>query len=357
MSDSPTSHPSDDAARLRLNPARRDEDEAERMSDEYLIRLGANVLLREGRALLDVAEDLDEDFAAAVRWMYSCAGRILVAGLGKSGIIARKIAATLTSTGTPALFVHPVEALHGDLGIATSEDLLLAISRSGENHEILALQSSMRAHGLRTIALTCEAESELARRAELVLATPIEGEACPLHLSPTTSTTAALAVGDALAMALLELRDFRREDFALFHPSGALGKGLRLTVADLMHRGDELPCVGVRADMREALVVIAEKRLGCTCVVDDEGKLVGFLTDGDLKRSLLAEDQPLDHPVTAFMSTRPVTVEADCLARDALRQMEADPRRPVTQLVILDEDRPVGVLHMHDILRQGLGRD
>lgn len=357
MSDSRIPHTAEDAARVRLNPARRDEDQAERMSDGQLIRLGANVLLREGRALLDVAEDLDADFATAVRWMYSCTGRILVAGLGKSGIIARKIAATLTSTGTPALFVHPVEALHGDLGIATSADLLLAISRSGGNNEILALQSSMRAHGLRTIALTCQAESELAHRADLVIATPIEGEACPLQLSPTTSTTAALAVGDALAMTLLELRDFRREDFALFHPSGALGKGLRLTVADLMHRGEELPRVNAGADMREALMVIAEKRLGCTCVVDDDGMLVGFLTDGDLKRSLLADDQPLDHPVTAFMSTRPVTVESDCLARDALRQMEADPQRPVTQLVILEDDRPVGLLHMHDILRQGLGRD
>lgn len=342
---------------LRLNPTRSPEDEADRVSDQRLIRMGANVLLREGRALLDVAEDLDGDFATAVRWMYGCSGRILVAGLGKSGIIARKIAATLTSTGTPALFVHPVEALHGDLGIATSADILLGISRSGENQEILSLQSSMRAHGLRTIALTCELESELARRSDLVIATPIEGEACPLQLSPTTSTTAALAVGDALAMTLLELRDFRREDFALFHPSGTLGRGLRLTVADLMHRGEELPMVGVGASLREALLEIAEKRLGCTCVVGDDQELVGFLTDGDLKRSLLAHDQPLDHPVTDFMSTEPRTVEADCLARDALREMEQDPRRPVTQLVILEGRQPVGLLHMHDILRQGLGRD
>ncbi len=340
----------------RLNPQRVEPSQADRRSDEELVRMGRSVLLREGRAVLDVADDLGSDFAQAVRWIYACQGRVLIAGLGKSGIVARKIAATMTSTGTPALFVHPVEALHGDLGIASGDDLLLAISRSGENPEILGVQASLMAHGLRSIALTCEAESELARRANLVLATPIEGEACPLHLSPTTSTTTALAVGDALAMTLLELRDFRAEDFAIFHPSGVLGRALRTTVADLMHHGEELPLVREDRSLRDALLSIAEKRLGCTCVIDSSGELVGFLTDGDLKRALLDEDRPLDLPVTSYMSSRPRCVSPDTLARDALHLMESDPSRPITQLVVVEGTRPVGLIHLHDILRQGLGQ-
>jgi arabinose-5-phosphate isomerase len=340
----------------RLNPQRTARDKAECHSDAELVRMGRSVLLREGRAVLDVAEDLGADFATAVRWIYACRGRVLIAGLGKSGIIARKIAATMTSTGTPAIFVHPVEALHGDLGIATADDLLLAISRSGDNPEILAMHRSMSAHGLRGIALTCELDSELARRADLVLATPIEGEACPLQLSPTTSTTTALAVGDALAMTLLELREFQPEDFAIFHPSGVLGRALRTKVGDLMHDGEGLPLVSVGGKLRDALMSIAEKRLGCTCVVDGGGELVGFLTDGDLKRALLDEDQPLDLAVSAYMSREPRTVTADLLARDALHLMESDPDRPITQLVVVDRGRPVGVLHLHDILREGLGQ-
>jgi arabinose-5-phosphate isomerase len=344
----------DTTARRRLNPQRTSTEEVDRRGDADLVRMGRSVLLREGRAVLDVGEDLGTEFATAVRWIYRCRGRVLIAGLGKSGLVARKIAATMTGTGTPALFVHPVEALHGDLGIATADDLLLAISRSGENSEILALQRSLAAHGLRTIALTCEADSELARRADLVLATPIEGEACPLHLSPTTSTTAALAMGDALAMTLLELREFRREDFALFHPSGALGRALRTRVEDLMHAGEELPLVPIQSSLRDALLSIAQKRLGCTCVVSEAGELVGFVTDGDLKRALLEEDQPLDRSVTEFMSDSPRTVSADVLARDALHMMESDPRRPITQLVVVEGRRPVGLLHLHDILRAGL---
>jgi len=305
-------------------------------------------------ALRDVARALDGAFVRAVRLIYGCGGRVLVTGLGKSGLIGRKIAATFTSTGTPALFVHPVEALHGDLGIATGQDLLLAISRSGNNDELLAMHGSLRALGVRSVAISCEAGSPLARRCDIALITPISGEACPLELSPTTSTTAALAMGDALAMTVLRMRDFRPEDFAIFHPSGALGRGLRLTVADLMHFGEGMPVVQLGTTLREALLVIANKRLGCTCVVDERGQLRGFLTDGDLKRILLREESPLDEPVERFMTPEPRTVALECLAREALQSMERNPGGPITQLVVVEDNRPIGVVHIHDILRLGV---
>lgn len=325
------------------------------LSDRPAIR-GAieRVLELEGAALTSLAGQVNDAYVDAVQWMGGCTGRILVSGLGKSGIVARKIAATLTGTGTPAHFVHPVEALHGDLGIATDEDILLVISRSGGNEEILALVSSLSPSGVRTIGISAERESELARRVNLLLHTPMQGEACPLGLSPTTSTTLAMAVGDALAMSLLRARGFRREDFAVLHPSGALGRGLRMTVAELMHSGAELPAVGIEARLREAAVEITGKRLGCTCVLDEDGALAGFVSDGDFRRALLDHDAPLDLPVTGLMSTHPVTVESDCLARAALRRMETNQPGPITQVVVTEGGRPVGVLHIHDILRVGI---
>lgn len=326
---------------------------AEAFDDAAALAIGRQVLLDEGAALSALASQLDGRFASAVQWIYGCRGRVLVTGLGKSGLVARKIAATLTSTGTPALFVHPVEALHGDLGIATAEDLLLTISRSGRNDEILSLANTLQALGVRSIAISADAASPLARAADLLLHTPFEREACPLQLTPTTSTTLALALGDALAMALLTLRGFRREDFAVFHPSGALGRALRTTVAELMHKGAEMPAVRVGANLREALLEMAAKRLGCVCVIDADGTLAGFLTDGDLRRVLLREAAPLDHAVDRYMSRRPCTVETDCLARAALQRMEANPGGAITQLVVVEAERPVGVLHLHDILRLG----
>lgn len=323
-------------------------------TEERWLGRGRSVLESEGMALLEIARKLGDEFVGAVGWMLECRGRILVTGLGKSGIVARKVAATLTSTGTPALFVHPVEALHGDLGIATADDLLLAISRSGSNHEILSLAASLRGHGVRCLALTCDAQSELAKRADLVLHTPIVGEACPLGLSPTTSTTAALALGDALAMALLEARGFAAHDFAVLHPNGALGRGLRTTVAELMHQGPDLPLVEADATLRDALPVLSSKRLGCACVVTPDGRLAGFLSDGDVRRALQADAQPLDRPVREFMGTRPRTVEPECLAREALRRMETNEPGPITQLVVVREGRPIGVLHLHDVLRAGI---
>lgn len=324
------------------------------MNRDQVLARGREVLRREGEALLSLSAGLDEAFVEAVAWMAECEGRILVTGLGKSGLVARKIAATLTGTGTPALFVHPVEALHGDLGIATRDDLLLAISRSGDNPEILDFTASMHHHGVRCIGVTCEGESELARRADLALVTPIEGEACPLGLSPTTSATAAVAMGDALAMALLEHRGFGAEDFASLHPSGTLGRNLTLTARDLMHAGDALPRVPEDATVRDVLPVISGKRLGCACVVTDDGRLVGFVSDGDVRRLLETDADPLGRRVDGFMTRGPRTIAPGTLVRDALEIMETNQPGPITHLVVVEGERAVGVLHIHDVLRAGI---
>jgi arabinose-5-phosphate isomerase len=338
----------------RLTPRRGEPGRAQRWPDDQLVALGRDVFVEEAAALRAVGERLDARFATAVRWLYACEGRVLVTGLGKSGIVARKVASTLTSTGTPALFIHPVEALHGDIGIATAADILLAFSRSGGNEELLVLASSLKALGLRTIVATGNVQSALARACDLTLDIAVAREVCPLDLTPTTSTTAAAVMGDALTVTLLRLRDFRREDFALFHPSGALGRALRTTVADLMHRDDALPVVQLDMPMREALLLIAQKRLGCACVVDGQGLLVGFLTDGDYKRALLRDVDPMARPVREYMSHEPKLVDAGCLARVALTKMENNKPGPITQLVIVELGRPAGVIHMHDILRAGL---
>lgn len=342
----------------RLTPQRADERKAEQTPAEELVRMGRETFMEEAAALQAIAQRLDASFARAVRMIYACRGRVLVTGLGKSGLVGRKIAATFTSTGTPAIFVHPVEALHGDLGIATPEDLVLAISRSGHNSELLSVVNSLKALGLRSIAIVGALDSPLAASAEVTLDIAVEKEVCPLNLTPTTTATATQVMGDALTVALLRLRAFQREDFAVFHPSGTLGRTLLMTVSDLMHQGDELPLVRQDQPLREAVIEIARQRLGCACVVDEAGVLVGFLTNGDLQRVLLHHteqgDDPLDHPSAEFMNAAPRTVEPDCLARAALQKMEQNPSGPITQLVVTEEGRPLGVIHLHDILRQGL---
>lgn len=342
----------------RLTPQRAGEHKAEETPTAELVAMGREVFVEEAAALQAISDRLEGSFAHAVRMLYACRGRVLVTGLGKSGLVGRKIAATLTSTGTPSIFVHPVEALHGDLGIATPDDLLLAISRSGHNSELLSVVNSLKAAGLRTIAIVGALDSPLARAVEVALDMAVEREVCPLNLTPTTSATATQVMGDALTVCLLRLRAFQREDFAVFHPSGTLGRTLRMTVSDLMHSGEELPLVGQDQPLREAVIEIARQRLGCACVVDGEGRLCGFLTNGDLQRVLLHHSQEsgdaLDRPVSEFMSRQPRTVAPDCLARAALQSMEQNPSGPITQLVVTEEGRPLGVIHLHDILRQGL---
>jgi arabinose-5-phosphate isomerase len=324
-------------------------------NEEAIIALGRDAFVAEAEALRRVGEGLDGEFVDALKVLYECSGRILVTGLGKSGIIARKVAATLTSTGSPAHFIHPVEAAHGDLGIVQGADVIIAISHSGNNREVVDLLANCQQFGMKSIAITGNSESELARRSGIVLLTPIEREACPLNLTPTTSTTVALAMGDALAVSLVRLRGFRREDFALFHPSGTLGRSLLTTVASLMHSGDELPVVADNLTLGDCLPEIVGKRLGCCCIVDSDGRLAGLCVDGDIKRVLLESRDALELPIRQVMNASPTTVAPDELALSALRKMEQRPEGPITLLIVADPDnKPVGLLHIHDILRAGL---
>ncbi|MFT5234422.1 MAG: arabinose-5-phosphate isomerase [Candidatus Krumholzibacteriia bacterium] len=324
-------------------------------SDAELIAMGQKTFVAEAEALRQVGESLDENFAAALKILYANEGRVLITGLGKSGIVARKMAATFTSTGTPSHFIHPVEAVHGDLGVVRQGDILIAISRSGNNAEVVSLVSNCRRFGMTTMAITDGSESKLAQGSDIVLNTPIGEEACPLNLTPTSSAVAAMAMGDALATSLITLRGFKAEDFALFHPSGTLGRSLLVKVEELMHTGDELPLVSENVTLRESLPEIVDKKLGGVCVVDSDGRLKGLCVDGDVKRVLLENEGALDMPITAAMNPRPTTIGSQMMAVEALRMMQQRKRGPVTLLIVVDSDgRPEGLLHIHDVLRAGL---
>ncbi len=299
-----------------------------------------------------LSANLDETFETACRLMMECRGRVIVTGMGKSGHIARKIAATLASTGTPAFFVHPAEAGHGDMGMVTSEDVVLALSNSGTTSEILTLLPLIKRLGIPLVCMTGDENSTLATASDAFLNIQVEQEACPLDLAPTSSTTVSLVMGDALAISLLEARGFTAEDFAFSHPSGALGRKLLLKTEDLMHSGSELPRVGRNLPLKNALLEMTAKGLGITCVVDDEDKLLGVFTDGDLRRVV---DQNADiNQVTIgeVMNAAPLSIPQSSLAAQALGLME---ERKITALVVTDDqDHAVGVIHMHDILRAGV---
>jgi arabinose-5-phosphate isomerase len=312
---------------------------------------GRRVLTIEADALGAMAARLDARFDAAVQLIAGRGGKVVVTGMGKSGHVGRKIAATLASTGTPAFFLHAAEALHGDLGMLERHDLVLAVSNSGETAEILDLVPHVKRLGLPLVALSGRPASTLARMADALLDVSVAEEACPLGLAPTASTTAAIAMGDALAVALLEHRGFRPEDFAALHPAGTLGRKL-LRVSELMHTGDEVPRVRVDAMMADALLEMTAKRLGVTSVVDAEDRLVGIVTDGDLRRALGAGSDVVTRTVAEVMGRRPKTIEADALAALAVATME---RHAITVLFIVDGDeRLAGVIHLHDLLRAGV---
>jgi arabinose-5-phosphate isomerase len=312
-------------------------------------RLAERVFRLEAEAILGLIPKLDERFERAVELLRRCTGRVIVTGMGKSGLIGRKIASTLASTGTPAYFLHPAEGVHGDLGMVARGDVVLALSNSGETDEVLAILPPLKRLGVPIVLLTGDPASALARQCEVVLDVSVAEEACPMNLAPTSSTTAALATGDALALALLELRGFRPEDYAALHPRGTLGWRALFRVGDLMLTGDALPIVPESTRLRGVIAEMTRKRKGMTTVVNAEGRLAGVITDGDLRR-LHLKGGSIDELTAGQVATRePKTIRADELAAKALEVMET---WQITSLVILDEaSRPAGVIHMHDILR------
>lgn len=311
------------------------------------IALARKVLQTEAAAILALVDRLGEDFDRAVRLLLDCRGRVIVTGMGKSGIICRKIAATLSSTGTPAVFLHPAEAAHGDLGVIQSDDVLIALSYSGETDELLRLLETIKRLGARLIAITGRRSSTLGQAADVTLDCHVSEEACPLNLVPTASTTAALAMGDALAMTLLVAKGFRQEDFANLHPGGKLGKRL-MRVNQLMTAGEKVPAVKLATPMHEVVYEMSHKGLGMTCVIDDEGHLAGIITDGDLRRHMMkASSDLLSRTAADVMTRNPVTITGATLAAEALRVLE---QRKITSIVVVDDTRRVqGVVHIHDL--------
>lgn len=322
------------------------------ITDQELIELGKDVLRIEADAVLGLLGQIDQTFVNAVKLMLHCRGRVVVSGIGKSGHIARKIAATMASTGTPAFFVHPAEASHGDLGMVTADDVVIAISNSGESSELVAIVPLLKRHGARLISITGVGTSSLATLADIHLNAHVEKEACPLGLAPTSSTTAALALGDALALALLKARGFSADDFARSHPGGKLGRRLLVRVSDVMHTGKELPLVRLDCSLAEALLEMSAKGLGMTAIVDAEQRLCGLFTDGDLRRALAAGADLRNASISDLMTKRPQTVGVDKLAAEAFQIMEA--RRINGLLVTEDENRLIGVFNMHDLFQAGV---
>ncbi len=315
---------------------------------ERLLAMADRVLRLEAESIAALRDRLDDRFVEAVGLLRCCRGRVIVTGMGKSGLIGRKIAATLASTGTPAYFLHPAEGVHGDIGMMAREDVVLALSNSGETDEVLAVLPAIKRLGASLILLTGSPASTLAGQADVVLDVGVREEACPMNLAPTSSTTAALAMGDALAMALLDLRGVRAEDYAALHPRGSLGWKALGKVGDLMRTGDAVPVVREGASMKEAIEEMNAKNLGMTTVVNTSGRLVGVITDGDLRRHQLVHGDLLDRRAGDCMTANPKRIGANELAARALALMEG----VVTSLVIADETgRPTGVIHIHDILR------
>ncbi|MBI4619514.1 MAG: KpsF/GutQ family sugar-phosphate isomerase [Desulfobacterales bacterium] len=316
-----------------------------------VIKQAKEVLRIEAEAIQNLIKRIDKNFVRAVDILYSGKGRAVVTGVGKSGIIGRKIAATLTSTGTPALFLHPVEGMHGDLGIVMKEDVVIAISNSGETEEINSIIPIVKRIGASLIAFTGNVESTLARKSDVTIDIGVEREACPLGLAPTASTTATLAMGDALAVALLNKRSFQKVDFHRIHPGGNLSKRLMLRIRDVMLTGEDIPIIHEEQSMKEALEEITRKDIGLTLVVDHKQMLTGIITDGDLRRLIQNNDNLLEIPVKELMTLNPRIIDEDKLAGEAIEEME---RHRITSLAIIDEGRRIkGIAHLHDLLGKG----
>ncbi len=322
------------------------------LHDQKLRELGLAVIRVEAQAISALAEQINDDFVTACKLLFACEGRVVVIGMGKSGHIAGKIAATLASTGTPAFFVHPGEASHGDLGMITRHDVVLALSNSGETEEIVRILPLIKRLGVPLIAMTGNPASTLGSIATVHLNVAVEQEACPLGLAPTSSTTAALVMGDALAVSLLDARGFTRDDFALSHPGGSLGKRLLLRVSDIMHSDDDMPSVPGTALIGSALLEMTEKKLGMTAIVDENNRVIGIFTDGDLRRTLARNIDIQNTAISVVMTTQCALISANILAAEAMQIME---QKKINALIVVDDKNiAVGALNMHDLIRAGI---
>ncbi|MDP1677654.1 MAG: KpsF/GutQ family sugar-phosphate isomerase [Bacteroidota bacterium] len=317
------------------------------------IQTAKRVIRMEAEAVAALEEKINSSFQKAIDILFVCKGRVVVTGMGKSGIIARKMVATMNSTGTPSIFLHPSDAVHGDLGMVRNDDVVICISKSGDTQEIRQLLPMFKRIGVPIISMVGNMNSHLALQSDVALDNSVKEEACPHNLAPTTSTTVTLAMGDALAVTLLEKKNFTADDFAMFHPGGNLGKRLLLKIEELAITGNQTPVISLKASLNEAILEMTTKRLGATCVVDADGNLVGIITDGDLRRLLQKTTNVADFTAEQVMSKNPKTIRKGTLASIALQEME---QFSITQLIIVDNGRkPYGVVHLHDLVRAGLG--
>lgn len=322
------------------------------MTDEQIISKGKHVIEIETGAVANLLANIDQNFVKAVKIIFNSNGRVVFTGMGKSGLIARKIVATLNSTGTAAIFMHPTDAFHGDLGMVRNDDIVILISKSGNTEELLQLIPMFKRINVNLIGMLGEAESKLGKECDIILNVGVKEEACPYDLAPTSSTTAALVMGDALAIALLEMRGFTEEDFAFLHPGGSLGKRLSLKIDELMIKGKDIPIVKEDAPLKDAIFEITSKRLGTTCVINDEGILTGIITDGDLRRLLEKTLDIKNLTAVEVMTKKPKTITKNLLASFAIQQME---NYKITSLIVVDDkNRPEGILHLHDLVKLGL---
>jgi arabinose-5-phosphate isomerase len=322
------------------------------LTDNEIIKAGKKVIRMEADAVANLEQSINADFVNAVEIIYNTKGRVVLTGMGKSGLIARKIVATLNSTGTAAIFMHPTDALHGDLGMVRKEDVVIIISKSGSTDEISKLLPMFKRLGVKLIAISSNPDSLFVQESDIFLNIGVKEEACPYDLAPTSSTTATLVIGDALSVALLKKRGFTEEDFALLHPGGSLGKRLSLKIDEIMTKGDGVPVVSENASIKDIIFEMTSKRLGATCVVNKDGKLSGVITDGDLRRLLEKTMDVKNLVATDIMSINPKVIDKDYLASFALQIMES---HKITSLIVADrEKKPIGIIHLHDLLKLGL---
>ncbi|SDC09311.1 MULTISPECIES: KpsF/GutQ family sugar-phosphate isomerase [unclassified Candidatus Frackibacter] len=322
------------------------------MNDKEIKARARRVLDIEAEAITNLRDSINGTFAELVEVILACSGRVIMTGMGKSGLIAKKLAATLSSTGTPSFFLHPGEAIHGDLGMVTEKDIVIALSNSGETKEVIQILPIIKRIGAEIIALTGGVDSTLAENADYFLDTSVEREACPLDLAPTASTTATLALGDALAVSLLEARGFQPEDFALYHPGGSLGKKLLLKVEDVMHVRERNPLVEQDKPLKEALFTMTSTQMGAANIIDENGKLIGIITDGDVRRQLEESSDPLRLPTKEVMTAAPTTITADKLAVEAVKIMQD---KEISDLPVVDKDhKPLGMVNFQDLLKAGV---